>query len=67
MMQHASAAALRDATQVVFGEGLIGALLFMVGEQPGDHEDRAGRPFVGPAGRVLDRALKEAGLDRDSI
>src|SRR5207249_8584146 len=57
----------RNATQVVFGEGPLGALLLMVGEQPGDHEDLEGRPFVGPAGHILDRALEEAGLDRSSI
>lgn len=57
----------RDATQVVFGEGPIGASLMLVGEQPGDKEDLAGRPFVGPAGRVLDQALAEAGLDRADV
>jgi DNA polymerase len=54
----------RNATQTVFGEGPSDASLVLVGEQPGDAEDRAGRPFVGPAGRLLDRALEEAGLDR---
>jgi uracil-DNA glycosylase len=54
----------RDATQTVFGEGATGAEVMLVGEQPGDGEDRAGRPFVGPAGRLLDQALEEAGLDR---
>src|SRR6267378_214189 len=54
----------RHATQTVFGEGPVGASIMMVGEQPGDQEDLAGRPFVGPAGQVLDRALAEAGLDR---
>ena len=54
----------RDATQVVFGEGPIGAPLMFVGEQPGDKEDLAGRPFVGPAGHILDEALAEIGLDR---
>jgi uracil-DNA glycosylase len=54
----------RDATQTVFGEGAGGAEVMLVGEQPGDGEDRAGRPFVGPAGRLLDRALEEAGIDR---
>ena len=53
-----------DATQMVFGEGLPGAPLLFVGEQPGDEEDIAGRPFVGPAGRLFDRAAKDAGLDR---
>ena len=54
----------RHATQTVFGEGRKSAQLFIVGEQPGDHEDRAGKPFVGPAGRLLDKALAEAGIDR---
>jgi uracil-DNA glycosylase family protein len=54
----------RDATQTVFGEGAAGAEVMLVGEQPGDGEDRAGRPFVGPAGRLLDQALEEAGIDR---
>ncbi|MFF0836845.1 MULTISPECIES: UdgX family uracil-DNA binding protein [unclassified Streptomyces] len=53
----------RDATRTVFGEGEAGARVMLVGEQPGDQEDRQGRPFVGPAGRLLDRALAEAGLD----
>jgi uracil-DNA glycosylase family protein len=55
----------RDATQTVFGEGLRRSRVMLVGEQPGDAEDLAGRPFVGPAGRVLDEALDEAGIDRD--
>lgn len=54
----------RNATQVVFGEGAAGADVMLVGEQPGDKEDLAGAPFVGPAGRVLDEALVEAGIDR---
>jgi uracil-DNA glycosylase len=54
----------RDATQTVFGEGTTGAEVMLVGEQPGDGEDKAGRPFVGPAGRLLDEALEEAGIDR---
>ena len=54
----------RNATQTVFGEGPPGARLMLVGEQPGDQEDRAGRPFVGPAGRLLDEALEAAGIDR---
>ena len=54
----------RHATQVVFGEGSAGAAVMLVGEQPGDKEDLAGAPFVGPAGRVLDDALGEAGIDR---
>jgi DNA polymerase len=54
----------RNATQTVFGEGPRDAPVMFVGEQPGDQEDRAGRPFVGPAGQLFDRALEEAGLDR---
>ena len=54
----------RYATQTVFGEGEIGADVMFVGEQPGDMEDLAGRPFVGPAGKLFDGVLKEAGLDR---
>ena len=54
----------RPATQTVFGEGPANAVLMLVGEQPGDQEDLAGRPFVGPAGQVLDAALAEAGIDR---
>lgn len=53
----------RDATQTVFGAGRRSARLMLVGEQPGDAEDRAGRPFVGPAGRLLDEAMEGAGLD----
>jgi uracil-DNA glycosylase len=53
-----------NATQAVFGEGSASAQVMLVGEQPGDQEDREGRPFVGPAGRLLDRALEEAGIDR---
>jgi DNA polymerase len=53
-----------EATQTVFGEGPRDATLMIVGEQPGDHEDLAGRPFVGPAGKLLDRVLVEAGIDR---
>jgi uracil-DNA glycosylase len=56
-----------DATQTVFGEGGREAELMLVGEQPGDREDREGEPFVGPAGGVLDRALEEAGIDRDAV
>src|SRR3954467_5803986 len=51
-------------TQTVFGEGAARSELMMVGEQPGDREDREGHPFVGPAGRVLDKALERAGIDR---
>lgn len=54
-------------TQTVFGEGPAKAEVMLVGEQPGDQEDLQGRPFVGPAGRLLDRALEEAGLDRDKV
>src|SRR5437764_163174 len=57
----------RDATQVVPGEGPTSAALMLVGEQPGNDEDVAGKPFVGPAGRVLDRALADAGLDRSKV
>jgi len=55
------------ATQTVFGEGPVGARLMLVGEQPGDQEDLAGKPFVGPAGKMLDRALAEAGVDRGEV
>jgi uracil-DNA glycosylase family protein len=57
----------KDATQTVFGEGPGSARLMLVGEQPGDQEDRAGRPFVGPAGRLLDDGLAAAGLDRREV
>jgi DNA polymerase len=57
----------RHATQTVFGEGPVGAALMLVGEQPGDREDLDGRPFVGPAGRLLDRAIEAAGLDRSQL
>ena len=53
-----------NATQTVFGEGSAGARLMLVGEQPGDVEDRQGRPFVGPAGQLLDWAIEKAGIDR---
>ena len=56
----------RDATQTVFGKGLTRSEVMLVGEQPGDKEDLAGEPFVGPAGRLLDDALTAAGIDRDS-
>ena len=55
------------ATQAVGGEGPARARIVMVGEQPGDKEDVAGKPFVGPAGMLLDRALEEAGIDRDTV
>jgi DNA polymerase len=57
----------KNATQVVPGEGPAHARIMMVGEQPGDKEDLAGKPFVGPAGRVLDQAIAEAGLDRKAV
>jgi uracil-DNA glycosylase len=57
----------RTGTQTVFGEGLKQADVMFIGEQPGDQEDRAGQPFVGPAGRVLDEALQEVGIDRDNV
>jgi len=56
-----------DATQTVFGEGPPDATLMIVGEQPGDKEDLAGQPFVGPSGRLLDRALADAGIDRGQV
>jgi uracil-DNA glycosylase len=55
------------ATRTVFGQGRAGAWLMLVGEQPGDQEDRKGEPFVGPAGRVLDEALERAGIARDDV
>jgi len=55
------------ATQAVFGEGLKKATVMFVGEQPGDREDIEGRPFVGPAGRMLDKALEDAGIDRREV
>ena len=57
----------RDATQTVFGEGPQDAEIMLVGEQPGDQEDREGRPFVGPAGLLFDKALREAGVDRKRL
>ena len=57
----------KDATQTVFGEGPQNAQIMLVGEQPGDKEDLAGKPFVGPAGQMLDRALEEAGIDRSKV
>jgi DNA polymerase len=77
---HLTLAALREAaagcracdlyktgTQTVFGEGAEHAQIMFVGEQPGDREDTEGKPFVGPAGRVLDEALEEAGIDRNRV
>lgn len=55
------------ATQTVFGEGPPGAIVMFVGEQPGDQEDIAGRPFVGPAGKLLDQVLEEVGIDRSQV
>jgi uracil-DNA glycosylase len=57
----------KRATQTVFGEGPKGAPMMLVGEQPGDYEDVAGKPFVGPAGKIMDRALEEAGIDRSQV
>jgi DNA polymerase len=57
----------RNATQTVFGDGDADARLVLVGEQPGDAEDVSGKPFVGPAGKVLDRALAEAGIARSEV
>ena len=57
----------KRATQTVFGEGPKRAPIMLVGEQPGDYEDRAGKPFVGPAGKILDRALAEAGINRAEV
>src|SRR3954468_15268219 len=64
-VQHCTACELyKEGTQAVFGEGLAKAEVMFVGEQPGDREDREGKPFVGPAGRMLDKALEQAGIDR---
>jgi len=57
----------KNATQTVFGEGPKSARMMLVGEQPGDYEDVAGKPFVGPAGKIMDRALEEAGIDRKKV
>src|SRR5437899_4546156 len=57
----------KRATQTVFGEGPKGAAMMLVGEQPGDYEDVAGKPFVGPAGKIMDQALEEAGIDRNQV
>ena len=57
----------KRATQTVFGEGPKHASIMLVGEQPGDYEDVAGKPFVGPAGKIMDRALEEAGIDRRQV
>src|SRR5712671_4814859 len=57
----------KRATQTVFGEGPKDAAIMLVGEQPGDYEDQEGKPFVGPAGKIMDRALEEAGIDRKEV
>jgi DNA polymerase len=57
----------KNATQTVFGEGPVPAEIMLVGEQPGDKEDLAGHPFVGPAGAILDQALERAGIERGSV
>jgi len=57
----------KHATQTVFGEGPANAAIMMIGEQPGDVEDRLGNPFVGPAGKLLDEALRQAGIDRSRV
>src|SRR5262245_34371830 len=57
----------KSGTQTVFGEGATDASIMFVGEQPGDAEDLSGHPFVGPAGKLLDRALSEAGLERANV
>src|SRR3982075_1440887 len=57
----------KRATQTVFGEGPKRASIMLVGEQPGDYEDLAGKPFVGPAGQIMNRALEEAGIDRQEV
>jgi len=57
----------KRATQTIFGEGPNGAPIMLVGEQPGDYEDVAGKPFVGPAGKIMDQALEEAGIDRSDV
>lgn len=63
--QHCRACPLwKNATQAVFGEGRVTARIVLIGEQPGDREDLAGKPFVGPAGKLLDRALQKAGVER---
>ena len=63
----ASRPLVAGATRAVLGEGPAGASIAFVGEQPGDQEDRQGRPFVGPAGQLLDRAMSDAGIDRHSV
>ena len=63
----AAAISMKQASQTVFGEGPAHARLLFVGEQPGDQEDVIGRPFVGPAGQIMDRAMEEAGIDRRTV
>src|SRR3954462_15923374 len=66
--RHCTACPLyKTGTQTVFGEGPKRAPMMLIGEQPGDQEDLAGKPFVGPAGKIMDRALKEAGIDRKQV
>jgi DNA polymerase len=66
--EHCTACHLyKRGTQTVFGQGPKHATMMLVGEQPGDYEDVAGKPFVGPAGKIMDRALEEAGIDRSQI
>lgn len=66
-VQHCRACPLwKNATQPVFGEGRANARIVLIGEQPGDREDLMGKPFVGPAGKLLDRALQEAGIERNA-
>jgi DNA polymerase len=57
----------KRATQTVFGEGPKSATIMLIGEQPGDHEDVTGKPFVGPAGKIMDQALEEAGIERSQV
>jgi DNA polymerase len=57
----------KRATQTVFGEGPKRTMMMLIGEQPGDYEDVAGKPFVGPAGKIMDRALEEAGIERSKV
>ena len=66
--RHCTACPLyKTGTQTVFGEGPKRATMMLIGEQPGDQEDLAGKPFVGPAGKIMDRALEEAGIDRKQV
>ena len=66
--RHCTACPLyKTGTQTVFGEGPKGPAMMLIGEQPGDYEDVAGKPFVGPAGKIMDRALEEAGIDRKQV